>query len=241
MFVLPVSGDPVALRVPSGRDDMLLAETHGSEARVRVGVVRQLAPLARVGAQWDSLPFVDVDAALLALRQFLAGDRLVAEIQCTHCTSCGDMELSIAEYLTAKRPRLGKGSSPAWIPTVEQVLAAIDEHGPGESAARAIEAASLRGCSGKEARSARAELEKAAPLLAGSIAGECPNCGADMEGWFDPGAFVITEMRERTAMLLEEVHLLASRYGWHEKTILALPASRRTAYAELIFEERRAR
>ena len=52
---------------------------------------------------------------------------------------------------------------------------------------------------------------------------------------------MIAEMRERTAMLLEEVHLLASRYGWHEKTILALPASRRTAYAELIFEERRAR
>src|SRR5882762_6078142 len=222
MFVLPVSGAPVTLRVPSGRDDMLLAETHGSEARVRVGVVRQLAPPARVGAQWDSLPFVDVDAALLALRQFLAGDRLVAEIQCTHCTSWGDMELSIAEYLTAKRPRPGKGSSPARIPTVEQVLAAID--------------ASLRGCSGKEARSARAELEKAAPLLAGSIAGECPNCGADIEGWFDPGGFVIAEMRERTAMLLEEVHLLASRYGWHEKTILALPASRRTAYAELIFE-----
>ena len=162
MFVLPVSGAPVTLRVPSGRDDMLLAETHGSEARVRVCVVRQLAPPARVGAQWDSLPFVDVDAALLALRQFLAGDRLVAEIQCTHCTSWGDMELSIAEYLTAKRPRPGKGSSPARIPTVEQVLAAIDEHGPGESAARAIEAASLRDAAAKK-RVAREPHSKRPP------------------------------------------------------------------------------
>jgi hypothetical protein len=77
MFVLPVSGAPVILHVPNGRDDMLLSERGGSEARLRVEVVRRLAPPSSAAIEWDSLPFVDVDAALLGLRQFLAGDHLI--------------------------------------------------------------------------------------------------------------------------------------------------------------------
>jgi hypothetical protein len=237
MFVLPVSRARVALRGPTGREDMLFAESHGTDPRVRVDIVRLLAPPADGSSVWDSLPFVDVDAALLALRQFVIGDRLVAEIQCRGCEAWGDVEISIAKYLASKSPRLPCDSLSARIPTVQQVLEAIDEHGSEELAAHAIEAESLRGSSGKEARRIGVALERAAPPMGGPITGMCPHCEADVTVWFDPGAFFIGELRQRWGMLLEEVHLLASHYRWTEGEILALPARRRAVYAELIAEE----
>src|SRR5260370_342236 len=77
-----------------------------------------------------------------------------------------------------------------------------------------------------------AGLERAAPRLAGPVEGVCPSCGEKVSGWFDPGAFVLAELRTRAQTLLEEVHLLASRYGWSEEVILNLPGRRRAAYAE---------
>src|SRR5271169_2576347 len=98
MFVLPVSRTPVELRAPTGHDDILIAEGAVS-AHFRVEVARRLAPPLGAGLDWNTLPYVDVDAALLALRQFLTGDKLVAEIQCRACGAWGDVHLSIAEYL----------------------------------------------------------------------------------------------------------------------------------------------
>lgn len=233
MFVLPVSGTPVSFRAPNGHDDMLFAENVGGEAGLRVDVVRRLARPARTGCEWNSLPYVDVDAALLGLRQFLAGDRLIAEIRCG-CGAWGDVELSIADYLNANQPRTAATMTSARIPTVDRVLAAVNEHGPGAAACAALEAEYLKDCGPQESRRALALLEKVAPPLAGPIEGTCPHCGGGISGWFDPGAFVIAELRARAAIIFEEVHLLASRYGWSEERILAMPGPRRAAYAELI-------
>jgi hypothetical protein len=186
------------------------------------------------------LPYVDVDAALLGLRQFLSGDRLVAEIACSVCGAWGDVHVSIADYLKANRPS-GAREIPSHTPTVRQVLAAVAEHGPGEAAARALEAECLRECSPEERRRLRAGLEQVAPPLAGPVEGVCPNCGEKVSGWFDPGEFVLAELRTSAATLLQEVHLLASRYGWSEEAILDLPGRRRTAYAEWIAAEGRAK
>jgi hypothetical protein len=213
---------------------MLLSESGGSDPLFRVDLVRRLAPLASQALSWDALPYVDVDAALLGLRQFLAGDRLVAEIQCPKCGTWGDVELSIAEYLKANRPRAARTPSGMHIPNVQQVLAAFTEHGPGELAVRAIEAEIQAPNDPGAARRQRAAIERAAPPLLRAVKGLCPHCGVAVVAWFDPGAFVITEMRRRASRLLEEVHLVASRYGWHEDAILALPGPRRTAYADLI-------
>jgi hypothetical protein len=239
MFVLPVSGAVVHARAPRGCDDMVLCESFGSDALLRVELVRRLTPLANPALTWDTLPYVDVDAALLGLRQLLTGDRVVAEIQCTECTTWGDVELSIAEYLRANRPRPPRAPGGVRFPTVAQVLAALTEYGPGKRAARALEAEILPPSDQGAARRLRATLERAAPLLSRAVGGPCPHCGAAIVGWFDPGAFVVAEMRAHAARLLEEVHLVASRYGWQEDAILALPGPRRTAYVEFIEMEGR--
>lgn len=234
MFVLPVSAATVVFRPPSGYDDLLLAE-HVGDVRLRVEMVRRLAPPARADEDWTTLPFVDVDAALLGLRRFLEGDRLIAEIQCGACSAWGDVAFSIAEYLDAHRPRRAARARVASIPTVGHVLAAIEAHGPGPAAIAALEASyGAEHGGGADARKALARLEKAAPALSGPIEGVCPQCAAPVSAWFDPGAFVLAEMRPRAQMIYDEVHLLASAYGWTEDGILSLPGPRRAAYAARI-------
>jgi len=59
------------------------------------------------------------------------------------------------------------------------------------------------------------------------------SCAVCTQSWslvFDPGAFLWEEIQARALALLEDVHSLASAYGWSERDILALSEPRRAAY-----------
>lgn len=71
-----------------------------------------------------------------------------------------------------------------------------------------------------------------APPLAGPLSGTCPNCGTEVSTHFDPRRYVLAELRARARFVAEDLHILAARYHWTERTILALPSQRRAAYAE---------
>ena len=83
-------------------------------------------------------------------------------------------------------------------------------------------------------------MEKLAPSLFGVLDGKCPECAARIRVSFDPQRYVLGELRERAMFVYEEVHLLASRYQWSEREILALPGSRRARYAEFADQQRMA-
>jgi hypothetical protein len=230
LFVLPVSRVAVALRAPDGHDELMLGESAGADVHLRVAVVRRLAPAADA-ADWETLPYVDVDAALLAVRRQLLRDTIVAEIQCRDCHAWGDIRLSIAAYLAAKRRPSRVALDRVRVPTVGQVLTAIAVHGDG--AAAALEAECVTVAASGERRRALQQLERIAPPLAGTVEGVCPHCTGPVVAWFDPGAFVLGELRRRASRVIADVHLLASQYGWTEAAILDLPGLRRTAYAAL--------
>jgi hypothetical protein len=117
---------------------------------------------------------------------------------------------------------------------VDRVLAAVDEHGPGAAAAAALEAVYFGRCGRGEARQAMSRLQRIAPPLIGPVEGVCPQCASAVSAWFDPGAFVIAELGRRAVTIFEDVHLLASHYGWSEDAVLSLPRARRAAYVALI-------
>lgn len=252
MFQLPVSQVAVVPRAPDGHDELLLAEGAADSIGLRVAAVRRLAPPLAAGVEWDALPFADVDAALLGLRRHLHGDRLRAELRCGACGACGDVVLSVTRYLADKRPRpvkaitAGPDGSLRWkdsvfrIPSTGAVLAALGQGQPGADAARRLQQDCVVQGAGAGPTPARAMvrvsalLERIAPPLAGLIQGTCPECGTAVRGWFDPGRFVLHELQARAAEVWTQVHLLASRYGWPEATILALPARRRALYAGCI-------
>jgi hypothetical protein len=49
---------------------------------------------------------------------------------------------------------------------------------------------------------------------------------------------VLRELRAWFASIYLETHVLASRYGWAEAAILAMPRERRRRYAGLALEQR---
>ncbi|MEK6676302.1 MAG: hypothetical protein AABZ47_11695 [Planctomycetota bacterium] len=246
LYRLPVSRQAVRLQPPDGRDDLFLAESSGSGWALRVEVVKRLAPPEDGSARWDLLPAPDVDAALLALRRWLRGDRLVAEIHCPQCRAKGDLTLSISEYLRAHAPSRSRGiecDDDSWfrlegarfrVPTVAQLLESLSKNDGEEEAKRDLEEQCVLAESRPALRRARSFMERIAPLLCGEVEGECPECGSSVFAWLEPGEFVITEFRRHAGSIFEEVHLLANSYGWTEEVILGLSADRRSQYANMI-------
>jgi hypothetical protein len=79
-------------------------------------------------------------------------------------------------------------------------------------------------------------MAQADPQADVRLALACPQCGHCWEAPFDIASFFWTELHAWATRLLQEVHALASAYGWRETDILALSTSRRQAYLEMIYK-----
>jgi hypothetical protein len=62
----------------------------------------------------------------------------------------------------------------------------------------------------------------------------CPQCSYHWQAPLDIVSFLWSEIHNWASRMLDEVHTLASAYGWSEADILALGPMRRRAYLELI-------
>jgi hypothetical protein len=254
-WVLPVSGRRVTLRQPTGRDEVLLLEAYGSEPARAIMFVTQLAC---DGLDAATLPVPDLDTLLLLLRQALLGDRLLAETLCPipRCHARVDIIFGIAAFLAHHRPRRPRlrawqvapcAEQAGWFslrPTGAEVATArfrLPTAGDERDIAGRADAAAIlaQRCIAAEPhlpgirRAAEAAMAALAPPLAGTLAGTCPECGADVPIGFDPRRYVLAELGARAGFIAADMDMLATRYHWTEHAILDLPNHRRTAYAEI--------
>jgi hypothetical protein len=79
-----------------------------------------------------------------------------------------------------------------------------------------------------------AAMEVVAPGAAVDVAIRCDGCGGDTEAVLDVPALLWAEVEAEAVTLVQEVHELATAYGWSEAEVLRLSAPRRTAYLELV-------
>lgn len=77
-------------------------------------------------------------------------------------------------------------------------------------------------------------LETISPEIAAEVQTVCPACGARTEANIEPLDYAFPDLAD----LLLEAHLLAGAYHWSETQILALPAWRRSSYADLVLRDR---
>jgi hypothetical protein len=63
---------------------------------------------------------------------------------------------------------------------------------------------------------------------------DCPNCQHQWQSMFDIVSFFWTELDALARRLLQEVHMLAKAYGWHEVDILSMTAARRQFYLDMV-------
>lgn len=253
-FRLPVSQMDLILRHPTGAEDVLLAEAGTLNIRTALLLLGAIGRDGEGGpVAWSSLPVSDLDAALLRLRQFLAGDWIKTTARCTQeaCGSRIDLSFRISEFLEHQQPELRRDIEPAghagWfrlkgaegefrLPSCGDVAAvSANPGGYRELVQRCVKPEGM-----EEAARLRLEeaMEAMAPSLYTELEGECPECGQAVSVPFDPQVYVLRELRSRAMSIYEEIDLLAARYHWTEQEILAMPRVRRSRYAELSAERR---
>ena len=258
-FRLPVSRIEVELRQPAGCDDVLLAEADGADAALAEALVGALArPIEGGALVWADMTLTDLDAALLAIRRLVLGDRVESSARCAaragSTGGCGariDLGFQITDYLVQHRPRMPRGVTRAdeagWfrldestvsfrLPSTADLEAIAGERDAVQMLAwRCIRPDDV---SARLRRRIERAMDALAPNLYGELEGVCPECGAIVAIAFDPQRYVLAELRQRAAFVFEEVHLIAGGYRWSEQEILQMPRARRARYAELIHESR---
>jgi len=246
-FRLPVSRVDVVFREPTGTDDLFLCEATLAPTAVAGCVVAALGRRADGGQlAWDCLSVYDLDAAMLAIRRMVIGERVQSTVQC-ECREPIDIEFSIGQYLEHHAPRalrsLRRAAEDGWwevegvegsfrLPSAADVVAISVESEP----LRELERRCLRpsDAGAKARRRMERAMEALAPSLCGTLQAVCTRCEATLHLTFDPQSYVLEELRQRAVFVFEEVHLIAARYNWSEADVLALPQKRRARYAELI-------
>jgi hypothetical protein len=253
-FRLPTSGIGVYLREPAGAEDALLAEAGACDAALAVALLSALAqPAEAEELDWGSLPMTDVDAALLRVRQLVLGDHVRADVVCPE-GGCGqriDVAFRVSEYLAHHAPRTTRGvlkdDEAGWFRLARfpvsfrpPSFADLSSLPREADAARALAERCIRPARvpARVRRRIEAAMEALSPCLHGELDAVCAECGTAVRVAFDPQSYVLRELRAEAHFLFEEVHLIAGRYHWSERDILALPRRRRARYVELAHAER---
>ena len=252
--MLPVSGAILAVREPTGADEVFVVETDLAPLPALIELASRVTsssggdPLDVAG-----LPATDLDAVALMIRRAWIGDAIRADTVCPgpRCGERIDVAFGIGDYLGHHQPRRPRGVTeapePGWfmldrvqvtfrIPTVADLLAASAASAPAQAlSGRCIEASEVPRALTRRLDHAFAAL---APRLDDLVGGACPACGEVVTMRFDPLGYVLAELRNVFSRVYLEVHVLATAYGWPEDAILALPRSRRRRYASAIADGR---
>lgn len=212
----------------------------GEAMPVRAAALASLAgdvPLSEV-MRWS---IARRDVALFDLRARVFGDSLDAVVRCPACDEQLEMQLAISGIRPVEDIPPGSGVDrievlvgnrrvPCRLPNTEDLIAA--------AACRDVAAARdalLERCVEADDPEVR---EQAAALLVSPADVQldltCPSCAHGWRTPFDIASFVWRELDEWAQRTLQDIHVIASAYGWTEDQILQLSARRRQTYVEMI-------
>ncbi|HUO38664.1 MAG TPA: hypothetical protein VMU34_12860 [Mycobacterium sp.] len=183
------------------------------------------------------------DAQLLTWREQLFGREFPGYANCPRCGCAVDVALTVDsddELDDRFTVQVGSRRVVARLPTTLDLVAVAGLVSVDESS-RALVARCIED-GGEGDRSAvtdevmgavAAELDRRAGLSAAAVALACPDCAHEWQLELDIAEFLWREIDIRAIRLLRDVDLLARRYGWSEREILALSPTRRSFYLEL--------
>ena len=190
------------------------------------------------------LPLGEINARLLELRAGWFGDRIEAHVDCAHCGQRLGLTVGIPDLLrpsSADGPRDVTVAQHRFRPPTLRDLAAIARERDTRTAARQL----LQRCrietgggaaaiADEDMRESEDALEAADPNADMAFAVRCEACGRSGTAQLDPGELLWDEIAASARSLLEDVHQLASAYGWSEAEILALTPHRRASYLAMV-------
>lgn len=191
------------------------------------------------------------DAAFISLQEVLFGERLTAVASCPSCGSRLELDFSTPRIRApfssgqAHNTKLIVGGAAYAL----EILPLTTNH-LRQVSANPSRQALLQSCLGSVLRDGApvepkdlpeevinqvgAKLADLDPQTDVQLALTCPDCAHAWEAPFDIIAFVWSEIEAWAQRTIQEVHLLASRYGWSERDILSMSAWRRQRYLQMV-------
>lgn len=221
------------------------------EGRDRHPLDRALVVLAAglPDASWDELcrlPIGHRDAALCELRARTFGERLELLATCPACDARAEVALDVRALIQPPAEPVHElvvddADPPARLryrlPDSRDLAAVLAIDDEAEALATLQRRCLLDGADAlAPALAARLDEAMAAadPQAETELAMTCPACGHGWTELLDIGASFFAELEREAVRLLGEVDALARVYGWREADILALSATRRASYLELV-------
>jgi hypothetical protein len=179
--------------------------------------------------------------ALAALRRACFGE-LRGRTTCPQCGEPVEFGLdggTLAEPSDVEIETVSVAGETFRLPTSRILASVVDEPDSGTAAAKLCDRCRTGGAEREQGPLTADDVERigeamalADPLAEIAFAFECPSCGAEFHEGLDLAEFFWREIEAEAKRLLEEVHALASAYGWRERDVLALSPVRRAYYLE---------
>ena len=177
----------------------------------------------------------DCDARLLELRERWFGRHLEA---LADCPGCGRTVEAVID-LRALRQDAGSppGTNPGVrLPTCADLIAVAGAPDLAAGRRQLLERCldGDRPLTDDLADAASAWMAEADPQAALDVELRCPDCGTTWALPFEIGSILWQEVTAWAQGLFQDVHALATAYGWSESAVLALSPGRRRLYLEMV-------
>jgi hypothetical protein len=211
--------------------------------------------------QLAGLPVIQRDELLLRLREQTFGSVIDSFVQCPQCSESLEFSLSVDNIRTAiksEKSDNGANTSDEPLEVVSEDIKICFRLPDSRDIAAAVECEDLQAACHLIVRRCIREVHTAGDPMdidklpdhaldaaAAQIAShqqqaevllefQCPACKHNQQMIFDVASFLWSEIAVEAKRLLEEVHILASAYGWREADILSLSPLRRQYYLEAV-------
>lgn len=224
----------------------------GHSAARRALAMLECAFPDRTHAELARLPLGQRDALLLGVRQRTLGEALEAVTDCPACGEKVEVSMSCASLIGADElvPFDETLSVDGYELTLQlpgsAELIAIESCGDVDEATTELTTRCIHSAyrDGKAVATAELPVDVVAAAIQRLAEGDpqaetvfalcCPACDEHWSCELDVAGFFWKELRAHALRLLDDVHLLASAYGWNEAEILALSPLRRESYLERV-------
>lgn len=186
-----------------------------------------------------ALPLGERDRRLLQARMALFGPTLQATADCPHCGNCLAFELPLPElsghWVAADAGTVVSCTSGRFrVPTSADLAHALGSAEPRRALAEALRVEARGTLDEAAMAAAEAALAAADPAAQIDIALRCDACGAAFDAPFDAADCLWSDVQRAARHTLDDVHQLASAYGWSEAEVLAVPPARRRHYLQRV-------
>jgi hypothetical protein len=187
-------------------------------------------------AQW---PLGQRDAALLAARMRLFGAQLEATADCPHCDARMAFTLQLDELARHARPAdagqvVHCSAGRFRLPHSADLAAALAAPDPRTALAQRLCMDGSATLDAETLATVEAALAEADPAAQIDIALACDACGRSFDAPLDIAECMWGDVSRRAQQTLDDVHALASAYGWSEAEVLAVPPARRRHYLQRV-------